>query len=254
VHGYRGLIAETRAKDCKAKVRLPDLNSGKGTEGLLTDWLPVCQIWTHGARAFHMPRPGQQCYVFFLDDDHADGVVMGGRYSDVDTPDGEIGPDDLYYCLEDGGRIRLAPGFVDIYTPGSEGNEAAVTVQAGGNICVDSTKVVGIQGEAGIVLTTQGEVVVNAGMAVSIDTPHPVTVKGDAIALGAAEKVTIEANSVVIKAKGQVAIEAPAVKVTGAITVSGTVTAADFVSTAGKTLLLHVHTAGAPGSPTTPPV
>lgn len=49
-------------------------------------------------------------------------------------------------------------------------------------------------------------------------------------------------------------ITAPSVSITGNVSVTGTVTAIDCKTTSGTSLLLHTHTGGAPGSPTTPPI
>jgi len=132
MHIYRGLITEVDKNTVKAKAKLPDLDD------IETDWLPVPQIWTHQAKAFHLPRIGQQTYIFFLDDEHLDGFILGGRYSDKDKPPAppEITPDDLYFCLEDGTKLRLSKNLIDLYTPGhikatAEGN---ITAEAAGNI------------------------------------------------------------------------------------------------------------------------
>jgi phage baseplate assembly protein gpV len=259
------VVTRARAKDCKVRVNIPDLK-------VETDWLPVLQLWTHGARAFHLPREGQQGCAVFLDDDFKDGFFLGGRYGDKDPPPGaEIGPDDLYFCLEDGGHIRLAPGLIDMYTPGAAGEDrAAVQVLVGGSVWVESDMGVGVCGKAGVVVTTGGELQVTADMKIDVTAQAPVTIGGTAITLRA-PTIVLDAQAVTIKAPA-VTLDAASVNVSGALAVDGPITAASLTASGAvkaltvgtkadvtalegtKTLLTHLHKSSAPGVETTPPV
>lgn len=49
-------------------------------------------------------------------------------------------------------------------------------------------------------------------------------------------------------------INAPSVSINGSVTVAGILTALDVKTVAGTSLMLHTHTSGGPGNPTSPPI
>jgi phage baseplate assembly protein V len=266
--GYRGSITDTDPKEAKARATLPDLG------GIETDWLPVPQILTHGASAFQLPRVGQQAYVFFLDDEHADGLILSGRYSDKDRPPADLRPEDLYFGFEDGTAVRFAPaaepqesliatktlGALRITTGKDLEITAAADIWAVANNSIAMAAV-----EQSIFAKAKREVRLESGLEATIKAEGNVTVKGLDINL-IAEAVTIKAP--IIKLDGSVAITGTvsvgsAVNPTLAVTkrgvaiapplsVAGPITAPD-TTLGGKLFSAHFHTAQGPGSPTTAP-
>jgi len=74
----KGLVTEV-GKDGRVKVKLPEYDD------LITDWLPVVQSLTLGARAWAMPRVDTQVVVM-LGQGLEDAVVLGAIYSQPDPP------------------------------------------------------------------------------------------------------------------------------------------------------------------------
>jgi phage baseplate assembly protein V len=266
--GYRGLITATDPKEVKAKIALHDL------DGIETGWLPVPQMWTHGAGAFHLPRVGQQAYAFFLDEEHIDGLILSGRYSDKDRPAADLSADDLYLGFEDGTAVHFAPSpdpqesLIATRTPG------ALTITAGKNIEIASAANISAAAKGSIALVAEEqsiaakakhEVRLESGLEVTIKAEGNVTVKGLDINL-IAEAVTIKAP--IIKLDGGVvitgtvsvgsatsptfAVAKGAVSIATPLSVAGPITALD-ATLGGKLFSAHFHVAQGPASPTTVP-
>jgi phage baseplate assembly protein V len=167
----RGVITQLDPKAVKAKAELPDM------DGMETDWLPVPQFFTVGAKSFHLPRKDEQCYVFFLDAEGIDGFIVLSRYSQKATPPDGVAEKDFYLSLEDGTKLHLTEGFLKIETPGD------IQAKAGGNAKI----------EAG------GAATVKASEA-TIETSGKTTIKANEIAL--------DAPLVKISGKLEVAVDA----------------------------------------------
>jgi phage baseplate assembly protein gpV len=205
MHGYRGLITAVDAKEVKAKAVLPDL------DGLETDWLPVPQIWTHGAQAFALPRKGQQAFVFFLDDAHLDGFIMAGRYSAKDRPPDCEAPD-LLFLLEDGTKILAKPGLVAIETPGD------ITAKAGGDAKIRATGSVEAKAGGDAKVQADGSIEAKAGASIKAQAGASIEAKaGTTLMAQATAMATIKAPAITL--------DAPLVTVTGALSVGGGITA-----------------------------
>jgi phage baseplate assembly protein V len=108
----RGLVEGVWVAEGKVKVRLPD------EDNMLTDWLPVGQSLTLGARSCRLPRKGMQVVVL-LDEHGEDGVVLCGIYSQADPPPG-TGELAIYLETEDGTKLSVDPDTqtVTVDTPG----------------------------------------------------------------------------------------------------------------------------------------
>jgi phage baseplate assembly protein gpV len=139
-----------------------------------------------------------------------------------------------------------------------------------------------VKAKKGVKVQAGGSITIKAENGVLIQSNQPITVKGPDVSIEA-DSVTVKAKTIAVDATASLTVTSPAVTINGALTVtgalsaasvaaggasisasgamsaasvtaSGQVTAADFASAAGKTLLAHVHTSAAPGSPTSPPV
>jgi phage baseplate assembly protein V len=244
MQGYRGLVKELKPGECKAKAILPDLDN------LETDWLPVPQTFTHGARSWAMPRIGQQVYIFFLDDEHLDGLIFAGRYSQKDKAP-EMDAPDLLWELEDGTRIHAAPGLIEIETPGD------VKVKADGDIEAEAdgaikAKAQSIEAEATTTatikaLTITAEATANAtikAVAITLDAPA-VTCTGSLTVAGG-----IMAGGGTMTATQALTITAPSITLNAPVTATDVTTPSANIG--GKPFLAHIHTA--PNGPTSPPI
>jgi len=237
MEGYRGLITAVDAAQAKARAQLPDMDQ------IETDWLPVAQTWTHAARSFALPRIGQQAFVFFLDQDLQDGLILAGRYSDKDKAPPDLAPEDLYFRLEDGTRIQIAKGngplgaVIEIETPG------AVIVKASKNIEAH-TKADLIATAAGdLIASVKGDAVLDIGGNLQADAGGAImATAGSSATIEAASDIQAEAGgnltakagaAVTIEAAATATIKASAITLDGPVTITGPVTAAATITAAG---------------------
>jgi phage baseplate assembly protein V len=257
MRGFRGFITDVDTAKVKAKAKLT------ANDDMETDWLPVPQIFTAGARAFYLPRIGQQAYIFFLDDEGLqDGFILCARYSEKHTPPDGLAKEDFYLSLEDGTLIRLALGKVTVETPGD------IAAKAGGNIEAKAdgditAKAQNITAKATMAIEADAGTTIEAkALTITAQATAAATIKAPAITLDSAA-VTITGNLIVdggiavgavgggsVAASGPLTISAPSVTLDAPLTAGAITTTA--ASIGGKPFLTHTHTA--PNGPTSPPV
>lgn len=82
-----GVITQLDTAGHRARVRFPaeDLRTDQEDPGMESAWLPVLVQWSLGARAYCLPALEEQVVVW-LDEEAADGVILGGIYSEADAP------------------------------------------------------------------------------------------------------------------------------------------------------------------------
>jgi phage baseplate assembly protein gpV len=142
---------------------------------------------------------------------------------------------------------------------------------------------IAVRAKNGMQIQSDGSIKIKAAKkGIEIQAGEPITIKAPDVSIEV-DSVTVKAKTIAVDAAASLTVTSPAVTINGALTVtgamsaasvaaggasisasgamsaasvtaSGPVTAADFASAAGKTLLAHVHTSAAPGSPTSPPV
>ena len=145
----RGLVEDIKGH--KVRVRIPDLDN------FLTDWLPVAQALTMGARLWLMPRQGAQVGVL-LDDNAEDGMVICGRYSDSDpAPDRD--PLVIYLETEDGTMVEIDP------------TAKTVKLDAAGDVLVTAKGKVEITAGGTMSLKAAGEVTIESGAHIKLKAP-----------------------------------------------------------------------------------
>lgn len=155
----RGLVHQVQGY--RVRVKFPDL------DGLITDWLPVAQLVTLGARSFLMPRQGAQVVVL-LDEHGEDGVVLPGIYSQADPPPG-CDAAAFYLEQEDGTKLILEAGKITLDTPGD------LVAKAGGQATVEAPQI-----------TLKGSVKIEGSLEVSdaVDLKSGLKVANDATISG----------------------------------------------------------------------
>lgn len=182
-----GLVSQLDPAKHRARVRFPaeDLDTTVEDPGMESYWLPVLTQWSMGARSYCMPTVGEQVAVW-LDDEAADGVILGGVYSDTDAPPAAPATS----------RHQVYPdGTVVEYDPAAH------------RLKVD------VQGT--VELTTTGDVTADVGG--NLDA----TVGGDlqATVTGTAQ---VQAVTITLQASASVGITAPAITLTGVVMIAGT--------------------------------
>jgi phage baseplate assembly protein V len=238
MRGYRGLITKVDPKTVKVKAVLPDM------EGIETDWLPVPQLFTTGALAFHLPRVGQQAFIFYLDDENIDGFILGGRYSEKHPPPEDLKPNDLYMEFEDGTKIHVFVGSrVQIETPGD------IQAIAGGNVTIQADCHIQATADGNLTATIGGTATIEADGAITAKTKSSLTAEATGNATLKAPQITLDASAVSITGTLKVdgALSTPSASISGALT-------AGTALIGGSPYAAHIHTAPPSGGPTTPPV
>lgn len=182
-----GLVTQLDPASHRARVRFPaeDLDTTVEEPGMESYWLPVLTQWSMGARSYCLPTVGEQVAVW-LDAEAADGVILGGIYSEADAPPAAPATS----------RHQVYPdGTVVEYDP--EAHRLKVDAQGT------------------VQLTTTGDVTADVGG--SLDA----TVAGDlqATVTGTAQ---VQAATVTLQASTSVGITAPAITLTGAVLIAGT--------------------------------
>jgi len=255
MRGFRGFITALDPKTVKAKAKLT------AHDDMETDWLPVPQIFTTGARAFYLPRIGQQAYVFFLDDEGLqDGFILCARYSEKHQPPDGVGEKDFYLSLEDGTRIHLAPKKITIETPGDITAKASGKIEAKADGDITAKSGAAIEAEAKTSITAKAPTVtVQATISATIKAPAitldapAVSITGS-LAVGSGISVGA-AGGGEVAASGPLTITAPALTVQAPLT-AGAITTPDITAAnaaiGGKPYAAHVHTTSQ--GPTSPPV
>lgn len=149
----------TNVDPTKARVRVQFVTSvetaEEGQEGMESDWLPVLCQWSTGAREFCMPTVGEQV-VTLMDERCEFGVVLGGVYSDTDTPPGA--PAKAWRRdWPDGTILQYDPEAHEL----TAHVEGTATLEATGNVMVHSDADATVQ--AGGTATIQAETIVLDG-------------------------------------------------------------------------------------------
>jgi len=123
-----GIVSAVDTGTVKARVVFDDLDSDE-SEGLLSNWLPVCQHGSFGNFGYWLPDVGAQAVCIFHTKAHEDGFIVGTIYSTADLPP-ESGTGVWYQQFADGTVIGYTPvGGIAIVTPLSVHIQgAAVTI------------------------------------------------------------------------------------------------------------------------------
>ena len=207
----KGIVAEI-GENATVKVRLPEYDD------LITDWLPVAQSLTLGAKCYTVPRVDTQVIVL-PGQGLEDAVVIGAIYSEPDPAP-----------FEDAAIIGLvADDGVEIsYDPG----KSQLTIRAPKKIDIIATD---------IAIKAEIDIKGNITHSGNLDQTGNVKHTGNLDQTGNAK------HSGNLDVGGNATVGGTAV-VTGPSTLTGgaVITGIDFTT--------HKHTSAAPGSPTTPPV
>ena len=131
-----GTVSAIDPAKCRARVRLPDY------ENLRTAWLPVLQSKTLRDKHYHLPDIGEQVCVL-LDGQGEAGVIIGAVYSNVDRPP-VASADKHHVRFDDGASIEYDRARHQLTVTG---------------------------GVEKIVVETGREILLKAGMKVTVDAP-----------------------------------------------------------------------------------
>jgi phage baseplate assembly protein gpV len=264
---YLGLVVGVDPAAVKAKVKVPDLLDDKKNP-LVSDWLPVPQFWTHGARSFALPRSGQQVYVAFFDRFHNDGFVLGGRYSDKGPPRPALDAEELFIGLgdEDRTHVSMAPARgsrgdeIEIGTAGSVkihgdrrlqiasslvfnvfGEDVTITAwkkhrltahdlaaKVANNAEADCGAIT-IKAKQGAKILAGGSVTIKAKNGIELQAEGPITVKAPEVSVEA-DSVAVKAKAIAVDATASLTVTSPAVTINGALTVTGALAAASVAA------------------------
>jgi phage baseplate assembly protein V len=154
------------------QVSYPD----RGTNGFITDWLPVRSTSCTGAQIYFLPRKGEVVTVYHPSGALETGVVLGGNFtSNLPGPTpGSI--DSLHIVMDDGTTFDLdpiasafnftSPGLANISFKGNVG----LTTQANLNVSVQGNLDATVTGTATIQapnVNVQGNLNVSGNLTVS---------------------------------------------------------------------------------------
>jgi len=243
MRGFRGFITAVDPEKVKAKAKVT------ANDDMETDWLPVPQIFTTGARAFYLPRIGQQAYIFFLDDEGLqDGFILCARYSDKHKPPDGLAKEDFYLSLEDGTLIRLALGKITIETPGDIVAKSGGDIEAKADGNIKAEAALSIEAKAGTTLTAEAKLTATIkATAITLDAPA-VSITGS-LAVGGGISVGA-AGGGAVAASGPLTITAPSLTVAAPLTATEVTTPSATIG--GIPFATHKHTA--PNGPTSTPI
>lgn len=228
-----GIVTQLDPSKHRARVRFPDMDSDVSIAqpGMESYWLPVVTQWSLGAKSYCMPTVGEQV-ACWMDEEFAFGVIIGGIYSDADTPPAAPATS-RHQVYPDGTIIEYDPAShvlkVDV--------KGDVTIIATGNVTATITG--NLSATANNATITAASLAKIKGATITLD--GPVTVTGLLLVQGLA---TLSAG-VVFGGTATVS-GGGAWSFTGSATFSGDLGAAAVNATGAVDSITGVTKAGAP--------
>jgi len=168
VRWQRGIVTEVDGEAVKVRVQLVE-------DGIVTDWLPVGQALTLGAREYQMPRKDAQVVVL-LDEHAEDGVVLCGVYSKAD-PAPVTDPMVWHKEFEDGTALSYDPSAKKLTATMA----GSVEVTAQGDVSVSTQGNASVEAQGGATVQAGGQALVKGA---TIKLEGPTEVDGDLTCTG----------------------------------------------------------------------